>query len=93
MLVEMETRALNGAAVERARTFRYVKIRDIDAYLALGWFFDGDVMHMPHGVYSVIMEWLCSECPPIEPKKPPGTKIAALMRARPAAIASISTSE
>lgn len=50
----------------RTRIFRYVRFAEIDAFLALGWYFDGDVMHMPHGAYAVTLEWLC-DCFPIEP--------------------------
>lgn len=52
--------------MSRVRICRYVRFADIDAYIELGWYFDGGQMHMPHGAYSVILEWLC-DCFPIEP--------------------------
>ena len=52
----------------RIRIFRYVGLSDIGAYLALGWHWDGSHMHMPHGAYSVVLEWLCADtCYPVEP--------------------------
>ncbi len=48
------------------RWFRYVKLHDLGAWLDLGWFYDGDVMHMPHGCYGCTVEWLCS-CPLVGP--------------------------
>lgn len=47
-------------------TFRYVRLADVETYLALGWLV---VMHEPdhHSVHSVYMRWIC----PCEPKEPP----------------------
>lgn len=40
--------------------FRYVRFVDIPTYLALGWEWNPDEppLHAPHGLYSVIMEWV-----------------------------------
>lgn len=54
--------------MSRERIFRYVRFQDIDAYLALGWYFDGDARHMPHGAFAVTLEWLC-DCYPVEPAR------------------------
>jgi hypothetical protein len=51
------------------RVFRYVPYADIGAYLDLGWAWDGATMHMPHGAYAVILEWLCGCREPVEPIK------------------------
>ena len=53
----------------RIRICRYVRFQDIDAYLYLGWYFEGgEPLHMPHGAYAVILEWLCGDtCYPVEP--------------------------
>lgn len=40
----------------------------MDAYLDVGWFWDGKNFECHHGDYAVIMEWLC-DCPVREPKK------------------------
>ena len=53
--------------MNRIRIFRYVGISDIGAYLVLGWHWDGASMHMPHGCYSVLLEFL-GEGEPIEPE-------------------------
>jgi hypothetical protein len=50
----------------RTRIFRYVKLDHLGAWLDVGWFYDGDVMHMPHGIYGCTVEWLCS-CHLVEP--------------------------
>jgi hypothetical protein len=52
--------------MSRTRIFRYVRFRDVDAYIWLGWFYDGSIMHAPHGCYAVTLEWLC-DCYPVEP--------------------------
>ena len=39
------------------RWFRYVPFRYVEAYKAVGWTYDGSIMHAPHGFYSVLMEW------------------------------------
>lgn len=53
----------------RTRICRYVRFRDIGAYLDLGWHFDGgEPLHMPHGAYAVILEWFC-DCAVVEPKR------------------------
>lgn len=55
-------------AQTRTRIFRYVRFCDVDAYLGLGWYYDGSIMHAPHGAYAVILEWLCADtCYPVEP--------------------------
>ena len=53
--------------MRRVRIFRYVGFDDLDAYLDLGWYFDGENM-LPHGAHGVILEWLC-DCPCREPSK------------------------
>ncbi len=47
--------------------FRYVKFSDIPAYLALGWEWDGEPLHAPHGYYAALMEWK-KLGPPREPE-------------------------
>ena len=52
-----------------AAAYRYVPYALIDRYMALGWTWDGEMMHAPHGCYAVLMEWEGDGEPP-EP--PPG---------------------
>lgn len=57
----------------RTRIFRYVTFDNIDAYLALGWHFDGEpAVTMPgtFDAYRVVLEWLC-DCHVIEPRRTP----------------------
>lgn len=55
--------------MSRTRIFRYVRFADIGAYLDLGWYFDcrEPPLHMPHGAFAVILEWLCDCRAPVEP--------------------------
>jgi len=50
--------------MSRIRVFRYVRIERIDDWERAGWFWRYKDAPMPgsHGMWSVVMEWLC-DCP------------------------------
>lgn len=65
----MRQGADRAALSERVTWCRYVRVADVDAYSALGWVPVGsEPLHVPHGCYSIIMEY---DRPgePVEPKR------------------------
>lgn len=48
---------------------RYVPLSRVQSYLDLGWIPDGaGPLHVPHGAYSILMEWP-HPSDPVEPPK------------------------
>jgi hypothetical protein len=45
---------------------RFVRLRNANDYLALGWMSTPDLFGSYHGTWSVLMKWIC-DCEPREP--------------------------
>jgi hypothetical protein len=51
---------------DRGITLRFVRLRDANDYLALGWMPTKDLLGCYHGQWTILMRWLC-DCKPQEP--------------------------
>jgi hypothetical protein len=59
------------AVIKRSfyKTFRYVRHRDADAYLKLGWVPTGAFVSTYYEQFSVLFVWMC-DCPAPQPRPP-----------------------
>ena len=49
--------------------YRYCRWHELEDAIRLGWML-GAELHMPHGAYSCLVEWLC-DCEPLWPAPRP----------------------
>lgn len=50
----------------RDRLFHYVRIAEVERWLAVGWYAHPSLQGSVHGLYSCLLEWLC-DCEPRYP--------------------------